>query len=77
MWELTEINSSARGAAGGSVYHAITADIPLDIALKALFCETRGESGSELESRSEALFSGSGSVLRDSCWGGAMRLGAE
>ncbi len=57
--------------------HAIAAEIPSDIAPKTLFHEIRDESDSELESESESLVSGSGSELRDACWGGAMRLGAE
>ncbi len=58
---LAEIDPSA----GGLVYHAITAEIPLDVAPKTLFCEVKGESGSELESKSKPLVSGSGSEL----WG--------
>lgn len=78
---LAEIDSSATGAAGGLVYHAIAAEIPLDIAPKTPLHESWGESesDSELESESEpeSLFSGSGSELPDACWGGAMGLGAS
>ncbi len=41
---LAEIDSSA----GGLVHHAIAAEIPLDIALKMLFHEIRGESDQSL-----------------------------
>ncbi len=58
---LAEIDSLA----GGLLYHAIAAEIPLDIAPKTLFGEVKGESGSELESKSKPLVSGSGSEL----WG--------
>ncbi len=47
---LAEIDSDA----GGLMYHAITAEISLDIALKMLFHEMRGESDSELESKSKS-----------------------
>ncbi len=44
---LAEIDSLARSAAGGLVYHAIAAEIPLDIAPKTPLREITGESDSE------------------------------
>ncbi len=71
---LAEIDSSTRGAAGGLVYHAIAAEIPLDIAPTTPLHEIRGKLCSELESESE---SGPGSELPDAYWGGTTGLGAS
>lgn len=77
---LAEIDSSIMGGAGGLVHHVIAAEIPLDIAPTTLLHESTRDTDSELEvseSESESRFSGWGSELLDTCWGGGMRLGAS